>query len=367
MLMMLAVGATGYAPAPELAVMKSRYSAIDPVISVSAVNGETLAEYKPTEIDFRNPALSPNITSQLTRGLRDNANLRGLGAQFRPLENIVNSVPSWGATFGGSDMNKIGFQSADDLGIALEFIFEPGTCFVPDNKDYQVMMYSDQTVSFTAQYANLFASTSPFGQGKASLKTMCLNMAKKEPAGHVKYYPAVLKDKVLPKLAKIVADSSRRGPWDQARVWIYTDKASLKDIHDRLAPPIAPGYYVRGLRDVNKSGGFEEKDLKNAKLFDPVLIFAPSGDEDATTFLLKNILANHSRALKSALEKLDAARGLVHEAVSALSTIDDFALQRKELRKVHDNIKDSWYAIAAHRLRQAEGETNNEELSKSCP
>ncbi|MCB1097188.1 MAG: hypothetical protein KDN22_16565 [Verrucomicrobiae bacterium] len=71
--------------------------------------------------------------------------------------------------------------------------------------------------------------------------------------------------------------------------------------------------------------------------------------------------------LKSALEKLDAARGLVHEAVSALSTIDDFALQRKELRKVHDNIKDSWYAIAAHRLRQAEGETNNEELSKSCP
>ncbi|MEZ5328164.1 MAG: hypothetical protein R3F19_24230 [Verrucomicrobiales bacterium] len=71
--------------------------------------------------------------------------------------------------------------------------------------------------------------------------------------------------------------------------------------------------------------------------------------------------------LKSALEKLEAARGLVHEAAAALSTVDEFAIQRSELRRLHDNIKDSWYAIAAHRLRQAEGEPHNEGLSNSCP
>ena len=283
--------------------MQSRYTVSEPSIAVSTITGETLASIKPLEIDFRNPALFPNVTSQLTSGLRNNASLRGLGAQYRQIENTINSVPSWGATFGGSDMNKLSYQSVEDLDIALEFIFDPGTCFVPDNKDYQVMMYADPTVSFTTQYSNLFASLSPFVQGKASLKTMCLNMGKKEPAGHVKYYPAVLKDKVLPKLAKIVADSSRRGPWDQARVWIYTDKATLSDIHERLAPPIAPGYYVRGLRDVEQAGGFEEKDLKNAKLFDPSLVFAPTGVEDATTFFLNNMLANHARALKAVLEK----------------------------------------------------------------
>ena len=45
--------------------------------------------------------------------------------------------------------------------------------------------------------------------------------------------------------------------------------------------------------------------------------------------------------LRSALEKLEAARELVNEAVSALSTVDEFAHQRSELRRLHDSIRGS--------------------------
>src|SRR5690606_7682672 len=123
-------------------------------------------------------------------------------------------------------------------------------------------------------------------------RTLCLNMEKKEPDESVSYWPAACEDLVIARLALDTNASRNTGAWDQARVWIYTDNASLSDINKRLQPPLIPGYYTRGLYDVDRFGGFTDKERKNAKLFSPELLFAPTGNPKASQYFFSNMSKN---------------------------------------------------------------------------
>jgi hypothetical protein len=79
-------------------------------------------------------------------------------------------------------------------------------------------------------------------------------------------------DEILTQLAEKTAASNFRGPWDQVRTWIYTDKVSLADANKVIVPAVSPAQYANGLFDVHKLGGFDAKDLANKELFPPELL-----------------------------------------------------------------------------------------------
>ncbi|HVL39590.1 MAG TPA: Plug domain-containing protein, partial [Fimbriimonadaceae bacterium] len=166
-----------------------------------------------------------------------------------------------GAAAQGSDMNSLTFPgdpgafANSDCGSNVRF--PGGTLWVPDQAGYQTMMNASP---FRYQFRGFHASLDG-GEIQGQMRTYCLNMELKEPAPGVRYFPYAPTTPVLGALAKIENRSTVRGLYDQARTWIYTDKAPLAEINKRLFPTITPGRYVTSLWEVVRVGGFTTKDL----------------------------------------------------------------------------------------------------------
>ncbi|MCB0826442.1 MAG: hypothetical protein KDC26_09650 [Armatimonadetes bacterium] len=186
---------------------------------------------------------------------------------------------------------KDGLPSGDSLN-ALEFPninlpdpcsgeawFPAGTLWLPDTPGYQPMATSVGTrfpiTSFVAGINGVAL------QSDRRMRTHCLDMTLKEPAPGVKYYPYAQPDSVLKNLTQITNASRFRGPWDQARIWQYTDMATFKDIGERLFPSISLRQYVDNLLEVSKAGGYEGMDMAKNKQFEPMLLTAVDAKPEA--------------------------------------------------------------------------------------
>ncbi len=197
----------------------------------------------------------------------------------RTITNMLN-----GAAAQGEDMNALNMPGDPDMMgdpmCGSEMYMPYGTLWIPDKPGYQVMM---NTTPMRYQFA---ADASLEGAPSfASARTHCLNKSLKMPEAGVRYFPYMSNDEILTQLAEMTNASNFRGPWDQVRTWIYTDKISLADAHEALDFPVSESQYASGLFDVFKLGGFDAKDLLNKKLFTPDLLSSATLTDKAFDWL----------------------------------------------------------------------------------
>lgn len=167
----------------------------------------------------------------------------------------------------GVDLNRLSFPEFNkDDPCAYNFLAPPGTIWVPDNSDYQVMTTGS---AFRLNYSfesSLYASTQIAGFDARTMFAMCLNKDKKEPDGKVRYYPFQPSDPVVRALATVTDKSFRKGPRDQARLWIYTDGATMEAINQRLLPRLTLAAYTQSLYEVVFFDGFTDEEAVSKKL-----------------------------------------------------------------------------------------------------
>ncbi|MCB8932402.1 MAG: hypothetical protein H6534_03070 [Chthonomonadaceae bacterium] len=184
---------------------------------------------------------------------------------------------------GGTDMNSLQWkiepmQFPNCIGEATGS-FPGGTLWIPDKPGYQTMT-NWAPVQMRMTFSP-FASIDPSYVLEGQFRTHCMNMEQKEPAAGVRYRPYRNNDPVLAGLMDLTAGSRIRGPWDQARLWIYTNKAGLDEINKRLFPEISAAQYLTGLQQIADLGGLEAKDYASKELFAPKLL-AGAGMADST-------------------------------------------------------------------------------------
>ena len=177
-----------------------------------------------------------------------------------------------GAAGQGKDMNSLHIPGDPDLfgepRCGTQMVMPPGTLWIPDRPGYQV---TQNTTPLGLRF-NFDAGIDGDSIDEATARTHCLNKDLKEPELGVRYFPYMNNDEILVSLAEMTNKSNFRGPWDQVRTWIYTDKVSFEGANEKIFPPVSEGQYAEGLFNVFKLGGLTPADLKNKKFFDPRLL-----------------------------------------------------------------------------------------------
>lgn len=202
----------------------------------------------------------------------------------------------------GEDMNRLNFPQ-DGGTCNFDFDAPPGTMWIPSDKRYQSMMtgarFNFQTMGFS-----LMAVIGRTPQQNAnSMRVLCMNIDKLEPAKGIKYLPYRPADPVFATLAKNMDDSRFRGPWDQARLWIYTDKATIERVNEKLVGGLSNAGYLMALADVDWAGGLDERMLKDASYIKPEFMMGAGAPAYATNFLMNSLDAYHGKKAGDWLKK----------------------------------------------------------------
>jgi hypothetical protein len=227
------------------------------------------------------------------------------GLDFKPEVGYVGAVydPYLADTLKESKFGAVGYDintaviKAPDFGAVpnLRWIFLPsGTVLVPGKGGVQSMITVDPLLLKSS------ALTSGEVQDK-SIAVHCLEIDKDPPGPSTTFTLGRPNDTILRNLAMMTTRSTIRGPWDQARMWIYTDKASLERVNKRLAIGCPPGMYVRSLWEVHTMGGFKDADLNNPALFKPELLGGVSNRKESANWYTGVLIGRHRPALLSYL------------------------------------------------------------------
>lgn len=243
---------------------------------------------------------------------RVNGWMRNSGMEMGEISRLM-----MGAAAQGDDMNALRFpgdpMAFADTKCGSDVMFPEGTLWVPDRAGYQTMM---NTAPFRYQFT--FSAALDGGAFQAGdMRTHCLNMQLKEPAKGVRYFPYAPTSPVLASLARIENRSMIRGLYDQARTWIYTDKASMEEINQRLFPKVLPGRYVTILNDVVRVGGFGSKDLKLARIFEPSLLLAADASKDGFQWFSSHLLGTFGKEAAAFLRSSDGLKQLLASSEKA--------------------------------------------------
>lgn len=265
-------------------------------------------------------AIKPEDPLQITerqyyREKTDALNIDGMGwMKYAFGNNTYQGADGLTKTFGSPDVSQTyqswirqGLPSGDSLN-ALDFPninvanpcsgeawFPPGTLWLPDTPGYQPMTTSvGMRFPITDFVAGINGSDL---QSNRRMRTHCLDMTLKEPEPGVKYYPFAQPNPVIDNLAQITNASRFRGPWDQARIWQYTDMATFKQISERLFPNIPLSQYVDNLLAVSKAGGYQGMDMAKNNQFEPLLLTAVDASPKALGFVIGQLEASKATEL----------------------------------------------------------------------
>lgn len=204
----------------------------------------------------------------------------------------------------GEDMNALYFPGDPkalgpvDCGSSIHF--PPGTSMYPDDAAYQGVSSFNR---FKYRFPPLFAGPGFIQPEQKEILINCLNIEQKEPAKNVKYFPYYCTDPVIRGLMELASKARFQGPWIQARTWIYTDHASLADINKRMFPPVSKARYVNALYEIARLGGFADKELSDAKIFDPALLSCVFADDEAIGWFIWTMERKHAKATRAWLER----------------------------------------------------------------
>lgn len=221
----------------------------------------------------------------------------------------------------GLDLNETQFEISQGWSGWLP----AGTRLVPDNNKVQEVIVRDGTWIGPPMMwdSNLNGGTADL----KTIKTLCAEMQKQEPNSNVRFRVAAPKDFTLSYLAEKASRARSRGPWDQARMWIYTDRATYAQIKAKLIPAPRLGQYRDALYDVAMAvhGRPDRKDLD--KLLQPEMLADPGLNARALDWavqvLMKRDRAKAISAIKAGSPNLWAVSSVgvshVRDLVAALS------------------------------------------------
>jgi hypothetical protein len=147
------------------------------------------------------------------------------------------------------------------------------------------------------------ASIADFRSGAKPIevRTACMQLHKRQP-NNAKYRVRGAPDQVLSRVAALGKNDMIRGLYDQPRVWIYTDNATLEEINKVLLPRLSPGQYLRALYDDWTVGAFNPRNAKQAKCLDPDLIQGTTASPAAKTWFVTMMSSVDPKALVAAMK-----------------------------------------------------------------
>lgn len=223
-----------------------------------------------------------------------------VGTRVTPFEAIPASYAHLQEQYGTGGFELTGID-LNHIAVATwgmeSLYFPPGTRFVPDDDEYQEM------TSFEAFSLGDYTEMSLGGGAPMQIQVFCTEQGKHQPDGKVKYLPAAPKDLTVSTLMHRVSLERHRGPWDQVRLWIYTDKIPYDQAKTRLVPSVDAGQYLTLLHDVVRIG---RQDGANAatyeKLVEPGSVLHPDAEEDAREWGMYVLMKNDNN-LDALLDK----------------------------------------------------------------
>jgi hypothetical protein len=122
------------------------------------------------------------------------------------------------------------------------------------------------------------------------LRVLCLEIHKPQPTTAMKFRLKPPRDIALMALAQMFKNSRIRGPWDQVRLWIATDKASFDEMAKVLMPMPGPATYVRGLWQCALAGAISTLDPKIRTLMENRFLLAENSTPEADRWMLSEKL-----------------------------------------------------------------------------
>jgi hypothetical protein len=258
-------------------------------------------EQEPIDID----ALLDRLI-ELLKGLEDEERLSHLcgtaavsmrdkaGKHVDPGDSKITVKPA--------DMNRCVVEVENGTGTDVEVTIPAGTVFEAVNKSDQDMTSLVPTRGFVlaGRIGTLVVSLGPLQDPttvQMPVRWACMNIKKKEPSPSSRYRMRPPQDDVLIRLGLITTRSQVRGPHDQARVWIYTDKAPLSEVNKRMLPGVSEGRYSTLLWEVETVGGTDLSAKEYAGCLEPSLLAAVPLDDRASAWLVSVLTEAKARDL----------------------------------------------------------------------
>ncbi len=262
----------------------------------------TLLEREGTVLTGMLPAsAAPRYPPALAPLLRSGVEISGYALTEN--EDFDRLGPGWGV-----DLNQVRLE-VPSLGSArAKLRYLPGLMLQPENANYQAMCVCEEA--------------QPDDCGSLTLEAHCAQMALKEPDESVRFALRPGRDPWLKVLASLAERSMFRGPWDQARTWIYTDRATYAELRERLTPPPSPGAYVKALWEVSRLTGTDFAKGLYSPCVSADLIEGFDAPEEAAEWLVGHLArtktdelveaTRYPEALLAALEGASSASAIAH-------------------------------------------------------
>jgi len=193
----------------------------------------------------------------------------------------------------GKDLNVVNLVVENKSDKSIRVMVKPGMIFVPKKQATQNMVVG------VGQEINV----GPGETKNAPVRVLCAEKGKLEPGEKDVFALANSTDDLIPAICKVMQAERFRGPWDQARLWIHTDKASLSDINERLSPGIPAARYVNLLFELAKCGALSLKDPAVMKLIDPNLINGSGARPEAVEWIVGTLAKSKPKELAEHIAK----------------------------------------------------------------
>ncbi len=253
----------------------------------------------------------------------------GTGTGFVPAE-----LGLLGLGVVGQSLTNVGLTAAQ-LPTSPFRLFVPAGCPLK-SEDPKVQ----DMVTLVGQMLTIPAKESPFrgpsmeesfdiSVGK--LRVACTQIAKKEPDETTRFKIGRIEDPALARLAEITNKSRFRGPHDQARIWIYTDQASLAEINKVMLPGVTPGRYASLLHEMHEQGRISMLQPRFRKCFTNDLLLGTGISPDALKWLFARLRGFDAKGLGAFIRDNYAKFAVVGkeddpETITYLATVLDCIL-----------------------------------------
>lgn len=130
------------------------------------------------------------------------------------------------------------------------------------------------------------------------IKVMCLDIDKKEPTSSIPFKLRTATDPVRKQISKQITKAFAKGPWDQAKLWVYNDGATYGQIEKKLILPPTMGQFVKALYELAQAGVDFDRD-KFGKVLEPRLLASKCASTEAVKWFIKRLVDKDGASLRS--------------------------------------------------------------------
>ncbi|MGE0000756.1 MAG: hypothetical protein AB7F50_03190 [Fimbriimonadaceae bacterium] len=248
-------------------------------------------------------------------------------------------LATMGLAFQGEDMNTFTVTVANKPPDCDKLVIPAGFEFIcADGSAQDTLLAKDFEFTFVAgSSTGVQAPRGPFDFLAAEARTLCLNIKRREPSPAKKYTLSMPRHPGTVRLARMSNEARFFGPWDQVRLWIFTDRASLDEIGKVLIPGPSASMYLRELHTLVQERLIELDPKADAKIMDSKLLTALNPETEALEWFvgwkMRHDRAGTLKFVRSAGKAMaahfegrspqDAAVGLANLVAALARTGDD--------------------------------------------